>query len=175
MAMLPNRIEEFNLLIDEQNRRSKQMLTGIRYGRERLKRLHEGKFEVEALLVNGQLVEQAVKSTIRSFLVKRSGFDAAGLPDPYPKISKSDLERRPLGDVVARLREYVGETRLVELLDDFNEKRADFIHHAFDGTREPEALDKEAASILSNSSYEELVLGLVKLETQVKKETESLY
>ncbi len=164
------------------------MQKGIRDGRERIRRLTEAGFHIERMMVNSQLVEHAVKNVLHAFKLKREVADILGFPDPYSKVGKDEKEQKwfednfgrfsrlSLGIVVRLLRMTTHANDLANKLEEFNTYRQEFIHQAFNGTRELEKMDEEANEYLTNNdALLEMVMASQKLHAQVQREISALY
>lgn len=168
-------IDKFNLLVDELNQRMESQKRGLAFGKERLLGLHNNGFHIEAFMVNAQLLEEAVKGVIRTFLLERAAYDACGLADPYSKVSKDSHEDQPLGNCIYTLQEYTGKTDLTKKLFEFNRKRRDFIHHAFDGSQDAKLLDEESLNVVSDTEFMTMVLGIAGIQVDLQKKIQGMY
>jgi len=167
--------QKINAAVDVANNNIVFMKKGIKDATPRLKRLHDEGFHIESLMVNGQLVEHAIKTVLHGCKLKREVAKIIGAPDPFSKkLNLSDFTDKPLGPLVGLLKWAIRNDQLCEDLTKFNEFRKDFTHHVFNGTRELDEMDKKADEYLKSPNFHDILLDLVGEHMKLQRETNAL-
>jgi hypothetical protein len=169
-------------IFDVANERILTMKKGMKNGAARIEKLHKAGFHLEALMVNGQLIEHAIKNVLFMCRLKRDVCQQIGLPDPYPVVQLSNeklrefkknfenFDRKTLGKVIGLLRLVTEENGMADELEKFNGMRIETIHHAFNGIKDLEDFDVEALKTVEDMDYKKAVVVLGLLHQKIQAE-----
>ena len=178
MQETPEQSKKIDQIIGTVNSDITQVKNGLKRIGPRLEKLHKNDLQIEAIMVNGQTVEYAVKIILKSQRAKREVLAILNKPDPYSKIKLADKDiEQPLGGMIDLLKRFNTDKTLIDSLEHFNKKfRKHAIHHAF-FTDDPsfKKMEDEIREYLTSEDMKKMVMGLLTAVSIVKKETEDLY
>lgn len=171
--------EKFNKIsneIDTINPMVTQMKEAIKLASRRLKQLHDAGFHIEAIILNGQIIEHTIKMTLRAYKAKRNILNILDRPDPLREVILTTYENDTLGNLIKLFAKFTGETELTKLLWAFkNDYRDEFIHNIFDGSKDIKQIEKEALDYTTGQNLQKIIIGLVTSHIKVQDEVHQLY
>jgi hypothetical protein len=172
MALTESQKKEIDNAFDMVNIQIMDMKKGLRDTTPRLEALAKDKFHIERLMVNAQLVEHALKGTLRMLVLKRTIWGILNHPDSYGGKTIPFFEKMELGKLISLYKKLEGENKLSKNLTSFKDRfRNDYIHHIFDGTNDLTQIDKEAEKYLNSEEFNQgIVMGLISVQLKLQKE-----
>jgi len=180
------KLRNIQAIFDVANVRILTMKKGMKNAYARLERLHKAGFHLEALMVNAQLVEHAIKNVLFMCHLKKDVCMQLNLPNPYPIIQVSDKQlaaftkdledfnEKSLGGLIGMFRLISDEKEVADELNKFNDKRVETIHHAFNGVKDLEDFDAEAHKTVEDMSYKKAIILLGLLHQKIQDEITQL-
>jgi len=176
MSLSTEKEMQISIAIGAINIQINRMKKGLKEITPRIEKLHRDGFHIEAVIVNGQLVEHALKLTLRVFQFKRMIANILNLPDPYKgKPSTEGFEKKEMGKLIDIFKKIEGTSDLTKELDNFKDLyRNDYVHHIFDGSHDLKEEDQKAKQYLSSFDFAGMVLGIVSVHLRVQQEVNQL-
>lgn len=178
--MTPEQAIRINELLDKKDLEIAEQKKGLQQAVPYLQELRGAGFHLAAIAINAQLIEHALKSALRAFVLRQYVAEILNLPDPYPNAKLEPSESDTLGTLIERFARF--ETidtgsDIAPQLKEFNRKfRRMFIHNLFDGkTEDISVVESEVSRYLDSTEFSLLVLAIAKAHLRVKQETEHMY
>lgn len=144
---------------------------------ERIKKLQEQGFHIEAVIIQAQVIEHIVKLVLYGYGSRRRMLKILGENDAFMDVKLDILEAddTPLGGLVGTLKKFVGNHEVIEQLGRLNTLRKGAVHKIFDGKKEVGPFEDEARAYTQSGAFECLQDKLQKVQQDLNKELEMFF